>query len=138
MKDNSILATAIPTITTAFNSLDDVGWYGSAFLICVSVSHLVTRYFIHCLTIPTCMLTLFCQQLCSTTHFRENIPILLSQVDISIFSRTLRIGKFDMCNSCLFGHAHCWACRCRHGGSRTFLRCSSHPCTFDTVASAAE
>ncbi|CZT50268.1 related to transporter (major facilitator superfamily) [Rhynchosporium secalis] len=33
--DNSILATAIPTITTAFNSLDDVGWYGSAFLVCV-------------------------------------------------------------------------------------------------------
>ncbi|CZR59097.1 related to MFS toxin efflux pump (AflT) [Phialocephala subalpina] len=32
--DNSILATAIPTITTKFNSLDDVGWYGSAFLIC--------------------------------------------------------------------------------------------------------
>lgn len=34
-QDNSILATAIPTITTKFNSLDDVGWYGSAFLICV-------------------------------------------------------------------------------------------------------
>ncbi|KUJ19995.1 major facilitator superfamily transporter [Mollisia scopiformis] len=33
--DNAILATAIPTITTKFNSLDDVGWYGSAFLICV-------------------------------------------------------------------------------------------------------
>ena len=33
--DNSILATAIPTITTKFNSLDDVGWYGSAFLICM-------------------------------------------------------------------------------------------------------
>ncbi|KAL5319710.1 hypothetical protein ACEPPN_012766 [Leptodophora sp. 'Broadleaf-Isolate-01'] len=33
--DNSILSTAIPTITTKFNSLDDVGWYGSAFLVCV-------------------------------------------------------------------------------------------------------
>jgi len=33
--DSSILSTAIPTITTKFNSLDDVGWYGSAFLICV-------------------------------------------------------------------------------------------------------
>ncbi|RFU31486.1 hypothetical protein B7463_g4855, partial [Scytalidium lignicola] len=31
--DNAILATAIPTITTDFNSLSDVGWYGSAFLI---------------------------------------------------------------------------------------------------------
>lgn len=35
IKDNSILSTAIPTITTSFNSLDDIGWYGSAFLICV-------------------------------------------------------------------------------------------------------
>ncbi|EPE34572.1 MFS general substrate transporter [Glarea lozoyensis ATCC 20868] len=33
--DMSILSTAIPTITTAFNSLDDVGWYGSAYLICI-------------------------------------------------------------------------------------------------------
>ncbi|KUL83867.1 hypothetical protein ZTR_06584 [Talaromyces verruculosus] len=28
--DNSIIATAIPKITDQFNSLDDVGWYGSA------------------------------------------------------------------------------------------------------------
>lgn len=33
--DNAILATAIPTITTKFNSLGDVGWYGSAFLITI-------------------------------------------------------------------------------------------------------
>ena len=33
--DNAILATAIPTITSRFNSLDDVGWYGSAFLITI-------------------------------------------------------------------------------------------------------
>ncbi|KAH8818986.1 major facilitator superfamily domain-containing protein [Xylogone sp. PMI_703] len=31
--DNTVLTTAIPTITSYFNSLDDVGWYGSAFLI---------------------------------------------------------------------------------------------------------
>ncbi|KAF3766716.1 MFS general substrate transporter [Cryphonectria parasitica EP155] len=31
--DQSILATAIPKITDAFNSLDDVGWYGSAYLL---------------------------------------------------------------------------------------------------------
>lgn len=31
--DNTIIATAIPSITTQFNSLDDVGWYGSAFFI---------------------------------------------------------------------------------------------------------
>lgn len=31
-QDGTILATAIPEITNSFNSLDDVGWYGSAYL----------------------------------------------------------------------------------------------------------
>ncbi|KAF3399802.1 Efflux pump roqT [Penicillium rolfsii] len=31
--DNTIIATAIPKITDQFNSLDDVGWYGSAYLL---------------------------------------------------------------------------------------------------------
>lgn len=32
-QDNLIIATAIPFITTQFNSLEDVGWYGAAYLI---------------------------------------------------------------------------------------------------------
>ncbi|PVH78622.1 MFS general substrate transporter [Cadophora sp. DSE1049] len=47
--DNSILSTAIPTITTKFNSLEDVGWYGSAFLVCVCalqpISGKIYQYF---------------------------------------------------------------------------------------------
>ncbi|KAL8764046.1 MAG: hypothetical protein Q9184_000334 [Pyrenodesmia sp. 2 TL-2023] len=31
--DNTIIATAIPRITDQFNSLDDVGWYGSSYLL---------------------------------------------------------------------------------------------------------
>ncbi|KAL8819246.1 MAG: hypothetical protein Q9223_002277 [Gallowayella weberi] len=31
--DNTIIATAIPKITDRFNSLDDVGWYGSSYLL---------------------------------------------------------------------------------------------------------
>ncbi|KAL2798670.1 major facilitator superfamily domain-containing protein [Aspergillus keveii] len=31
--DNTILATAIPRITSEFNSLDDMGWYASAYLL---------------------------------------------------------------------------------------------------------
>ncbi|EWC44372.1 hypothetical protein DRE_01198 [Drechslerella stenobrocha 248] len=31
--DNTIIATAIPKITDHFNSLNDVGWYGSAYLL---------------------------------------------------------------------------------------------------------
>ena len=29
LADNSIIATAIPKITDQFDSLDDIGWYGS-------------------------------------------------------------------------------------------------------------
>lgn len=32
--DNTVIATAIPTITDHFHSIDDVGWYGSAYLLC--------------------------------------------------------------------------------------------------------
>ncbi|KOS46692.1 hypothetical protein ACN38_g2365 [Penicillium nordicum] len=31
--DMSIIVTAIPHITSEFHSLDDVGWYGSAYLL---------------------------------------------------------------------------------------------------------
>lgn len=31
--DNTIIATAIPRITTEFNALNDVGWYGSSYLL---------------------------------------------------------------------------------------------------------
>ncbi|KAK1974027.1 major facilitator superfamily transporter [Colletotrichum cereale] len=32
--DGSIITTAVPEITTAFNSLSDVGWYGAAYSLC--------------------------------------------------------------------------------------------------------
>lgn len=31
--DNTVIATAIPKITTVFDSLNDVGWYGSSYLL---------------------------------------------------------------------------------------------------------
>lgn len=33
MTDNSIIATAIPKITDEFSSLNDVGWYGTSYLL---------------------------------------------------------------------------------------------------------
>ncbi|KAL9105783.1 MAG: hypothetical protein Q9227_009085 [Pyrenula ochraceoflavens] len=35
--DMSIIATAIPTITKDFHSVDQVGWYGSAFFMCLAM-----------------------------------------------------------------------------------------------------
>jgi len=39
--DNSIIATAIPKITDQFNSLQDVGWYGSAYLLTTAALQLL-------------------------------------------------------------------------------------------------
>ncbi|KAJ6519356.1 major facilitator superfamily-domain-containing protein [Mycena sanguinolenta] len=39
--DNTIIATAIPRITDQFKSLDDVGWYGSAYLLAVAATQLL-------------------------------------------------------------------------------------------------
>ncbi|KAL8811092.1 MAG: hypothetical protein Q9223_007606, partial [Gallowayella weberi] len=34
--DITIIGVAVPTISAAFNALDDVGWYGSAYLLCLT------------------------------------------------------------------------------------------------------
>ncbi len=34
--DNTIIAVAIPEISSVFNALDQVGWYGSAYLLTVT------------------------------------------------------------------------------------------------------
>jgi MFS family permease len=39
--DNTILATAIPRITDQFNSLDDIGWYASAYLLTTCALQLI-------------------------------------------------------------------------------------------------
>ncbi|KAJ7163944.1 putative efflux pump antibiotic resistance protein [Mycena crocata] len=39
--DNTIIATAIPKITDQFKSLDDVGWYGSSYLLATAATQLL-------------------------------------------------------------------------------------------------
>ncbi|KAI9878040.1 MAG: hypothetical protein M1830_002091 [Pleopsidium flavum] len=39
--DNTIIATAIPKITNEFNSLNDIGWYGSAYLLTTAAFQLL-------------------------------------------------------------------------------------------------
>ncbi|KAI1406851.1 putative efflux pump antibiotic resistance protein [Hypoxylon sp. FL1857] len=47
--DQNIISTAIPRITDEFHSLDDVGWYGTAYLLCMCslqlVCGLIYRYY---------------------------------------------------------------------------------------------
>lgn len=35
--DRMIIATAIPAITNTFNSIDDIGWYGSAYMLTCAI-----------------------------------------------------------------------------------------------------
>ncbi|TAQ84793.1 hypothetical protein B7494_g6880 [Chlorociboria aeruginascens] len=39
--DSTILATAIPRITSQFNSLDDVGWYGSSYMFATCATQMI-------------------------------------------------------------------------------------------------
>jgi hypothetical protein len=41
--DMTVISTAIPSITNQFNSLNDIGWYGSAYMLTVSKETLVAR-----------------------------------------------------------------------------------------------
>lgn len=34
--DSTIIGTAVPSITTQFNSLDDIAWYGSGYLLTIT------------------------------------------------------------------------------------------------------
>ncbi|CAK5266303.1 unnamed protein product [Mycena citricolor] len=45
--DNTIIATAIPKITDQFNSLEDVGWYGSAYVPVSVLLHFGNRWMLH-------------------------------------------------------------------------------------------
>lgn len=40
-QDNTIIATAIPKITDQFKALNDVGWYGSAYLLTTCATQLI-------------------------------------------------------------------------------------------------
>ncbi|KAF7367324.1 Major facilitator superfamily transporter [Mycena sanguinolenta] len=55
--DNTIIATAIPRITDQFKSLDDVGWYGSAYLLAVAATQLLFGKFYTFLPIKLVFLT---------------------------------------------------------------------------------
>ncbi|PWY93640.1 putative efflux pump antibiotic resistance protein [Aspergillus sclerotioniger CBS 115572] len=55
--DFSIIATAIPSITTEFHSLEDVGWYGSAYLLTAASSQLLMGKIYTCLGVKWVFLT---------------------------------------------------------------------------------
>ncbi|KAJ7275515.1 major facilitator superfamily transporter [Mycena haematopus] len=55
--DNTIIATAIPKITDQFQSLDDVGWYGSSYLLAIASTQLLFGKFYTFLPIKYVFLT---------------------------------------------------------------------------------
>ena len=44
--DRTILGTAIPRITDQFHSIDDIGWYGSAYMLTGKLNYLPLYYYI--------------------------------------------------------------------------------------------
>ncbi|KAJ7165601.1 putative efflux pump antibiotic resistance protein [Mycena crocata] len=58
--DNTIIATAIPKITDQFQSLDDVGWYGSAYLLTTAAFQLLFGRFYSFLSIKWVFITAIC------------------------------------------------------------------------------
>ncbi|KAJ6609417.1 major facilitator superfamily domain-containing protein [Mycena sp. CBHHK59/15] len=56
-QDNTIIATAIPKITDEFASLDDVGWYGSAYLLTTAATQLLFGKFYTFLSIQWVYIT---------------------------------------------------------------------------------
>ena len=55
--DERIVATAIPSISDRFNSLKDVGWYGSAYLFALCASQMSYGKFYKYFPIKNCYLT---------------------------------------------------------------------------------
>ncbi|KAI8945529.1 MFS general substrate transporter [Xylaria longipes] len=55
--DNSIIATAIPAITGAFHSIEDIGWYGSAYLLTTAALQLLFGKFYTFLSLKYVYLT---------------------------------------------------------------------------------
>ncbi|KAJ7131766.1 major facilitator superfamily transporter [Mycena crocata] len=58
--DNTIIATAIPKITDQFQSLDDVGWYASAYLLTTASFQLLFGKFYTFLSIKWVYITAIC------------------------------------------------------------------------------
>ncbi|KAJ7075565.1 major facilitator superfamily domain-containing protein [Mycena belliarum] len=58
--DNTIIATAIPKITDQFQSLDDIGWYGSAYLLTTAAFQLLFGKFYSYLSIKTVYIAAIC------------------------------------------------------------------------------
>ncbi|KAJ7755196.1 major facilitator superfamily domain-containing protein [Mycena metata] len=58
--DNTIIATAIPKITDQFQSLDDVGWYGSAYLLTTASFQLLFGKFYSFLNIKSVYMLAIC------------------------------------------------------------------------------
>ncbi|KAJ7123207.1 MFS transporter [Mycena epipterygia] len=58
--DNTIIATAIPKITDQFKSLDDVGWYGSAYLLTTAAFQLLFGRFYSFLSIKWVYIAAIC------------------------------------------------------------------------------
>ena len=121
--DNTIIATAIPHMTDTFKTVDDIGWYGSAYLLttCCKFFHILQYYYITELiriSIPTTL--------------REVLPCLQRKMGFSSGTTYLRNWICNMRCRAVFVIFHRWSSNCRSWSCWDFHWCHYHHCAFAT------
>lgn len=80
--DNTILTVAIPRITTVFNSLNDVGWYGSAYLLSITALQPTFGNFYKYFDVKIIYLvSIFIFEGMMNSEEKKSFPVLNSQED---------------------------------------------------------
>jgi hypothetical protein len=126
--DNTIIATAIPKITSVFDSLQDVGWYGKNIN---SKGSAVTGI----LTIPRFIVSSYNHSF--TTFIRTNLHLLQCQMGLHVRPCSVRIRICYLRRREKFRYAHCWP---GYSGCRSecpLLWCNDHHWLHCSVKKAA-
>ena len=126
--DTSIIVTAIPEITTQFHSLQDVGWYGSAYQLsrcvpCQGLECMFTEYFISAALLPLTG-NLYVNFDSKVSRYISIVKQSAYDVDLScivdfpILLRCLRIGLPALRRGYILENVDCWASSGRNGDFR--------------------
>lgn len=112
--DATIIGTAVPSITTEFNSLDDIAWYGSGYLLTITAFQptlgKVYRYVDVKLVFMTCVVifevgSILCAAASSSAVFIAGRAVAgvgaagLFQGSLAIITKTVRLKNRPLCIS---------------------------------------
>lgn len=127
--DATIIGTAVPSITTEFDSLQDIAWYGSGYLLTITAFQptlgKLYRFMNIKIVFMTCVLVFEGKMTSTPTRYRPGGPSLTSPYS---WLYTLRRSSFFCC----LHNRPCYRwCRCRR-------ITSGFPCHYHEDSHAAE